>query len=368
MIPRRLTHLAVRTLRWRYVLPVLALLWGMYLVVLHPWLMAWGATPQEQQASLPGDQLATGPVTYFTRAVTIKAPAEAVWPWLVQIGQDRAGFYSNTWLENLTGSNIHNTSQIHPEWQPRAIGDQVPMARPDLLGGLGGFVAQASHTDIFVLEQPRVIANDPGRFVLEAVDGHTTRLLLRESIQPDAGLHSAGQGPAATRWLLWDPMHFVMVQRMLRGIKERAEGQPLVAPALMTAARMGWILAGVSIVGVFLARRRFRPWLLLPALLVLPALSSTGDWDAALAGFLAIGITILGALAFGRRWWPAYTLLASAVFLTLLLAPDPYSAFGLVFAPILLVAAGVQLSMISRHASAEPRGAGIMTARSDSHT
>jgi hypothetical protein len=54
--------------------------------------------------------------TGFTRAITIRAPASAVWRWVVQIGQDRAGFYSNTWLENLTGADIHNADAIHPEW------------------------------------------------------------------------------------------------------------------------------------------------------------------------------------------------------------------------------------------------------------
>jgi len=66
-------------------------------------------------------------------------------------------------------------------------------------------------------------------------------------------------------------------------------------------------------------------------LIVLPVLWSTRDWDAALAGFLAISITVLGALTFGRRWWPPYLLLASAVALILLLAADAYTAFGVGF-------------------------------------
>ena len=68
---------------------------------------------------------------------------------------------------------------------------------------------------------------------------------------------------------------------------------------------------------------------LLPMVIVLPVLRSTGDWDATLAGFLAIGITVLGALACSRRWWPPYLLLAAAVALMLLLAPDGYTAFGI---------------------------------------
>src|SRR3954471_19521563 len=78
---------------------VFAALWALYLLVLHPWLMNWGATPEERVMALPGD--AAPPSAYFTRAITIDAPPAAVWPWLQAIGQDRAGFLSNDWLENL---------------------------------------------------------------------------------------------------------------------------------------------------------------------------------------------------------------------------------------------------------------------------
>lgn len=317
----------------RSALLVSAALWAVYLGAIHPWLMNWGATPAEQHMGLPGDDLATGPVTYFTRAITIDAPPSTVWPWIVQIGQDRAGFYSNTWLENMTGSNIHNADSIHPEWQQRAVGDRVPLARPDLLFGFGA----VGRTDIFVLDAPKVIGNIPGRFVLLPLEGQRTRLIVREASQADAGLHTAGQGPAVTRWLVWDPMHFVMVQRMMRGIKERAEGQPLMPGQMMLAARIGWALAGIAVAGLFLSRCGWWPWLLIPLLVPLPALSATGDWDAALAGFLAVGITILGGLVFGRRLWPAYVLIASVVAYILVLAPDAYTALGLALDVALIV-------------------------------
>ena len=313
--------------RWRFVGPTLAVAWAAYLGVLHPWLMSWGATPEDVAMALPGDDLAPRPVSFFTRAITIEAPPSSVWPWILQIGQDRAGFYSYTWLENLTGADIHNADALHPEWQARAIGDRVLLARPDLLGGA---LAAVSHTEIVALEPERMIANIPGRLVLQPVDGHSTRLLFRESIE--------SQGPAVTRWLVWDPMHFVMVQRMLRGIKERAEGRPLVPAPMRLAARLGWALAGVSLAAAFLKRRRGWAWLSVPALPVLAPLSATGDGDAALAGFLAIGITLLGALALGRRWWAPYGLLAAGVLLVLLLAPDAYVAFGLSFAVVVVAA------------------------------
>jgi hypothetical protein len=114
----RFAHVLSRALRWRIVWRIIAVLWGVYLVVLDPWLMNWGATPAEVGMVLPGDDPALGPDAYFTRAMTVvEAPPSVVWPWIVQMGQDRAGFYSNSWLENLTGADIHNADSIHPEWQ-----------------------------------------------------------------------------------------------------------------------------------------------------------------------------------------------------------------------------------------------------------
>jgi len=300
---------------------LLAILWGVYFGFLHPWFMNWGATSTERQMALPGDP-PPGGFSYgshwFTRAITIHAPTPAVWQWLVQMGEDRAGFYSNTWLENLTGASIHNADVIHLEWQRREIGDHVLLARPDLLGGIFAHMAQ---TRIVALEPERLIANIPCRFVLEPVDEKTARLLLRESL------------PSNWAWrvfnsILWDPIHFVMEQRMLRGIKERAEGEPLVPPAVMLAAHLGWVLAGAGLLVLFLARSRSRPWVVLPFIPTLFVMHSTGDWNAAMAAFLAIGTTALGALTFGRSWWRSYVLLASAVALILLLAPDAYAAFG----------------------------------------
>src|SRR5262249_41118163 len=163
---------------------------------------------------------------------TITAPASSVWPWLLAIGQDRAGFLSNDYLENLTGANIHNADTLRPEWRQRAVGDRIPMTNPGQQASFGS----AQLTTIPNLEQERVIADTPGRFVLLTQGDSSTRLLLRESL--DDPLR------AGVTWMLWDPVHFVMERRMLEGLKERAEGQPLVAPVVQAAAHLGWALAG----------------------------------------------------------------------------------------------------------------------------
>src|ERR687886_1755449 len=309
------------------VMLIFGALCGLFVFVLHPWCMNWRSTPEERAMVLLGDT--APPETYFTRAITIDAPPSAVWPWLLAIGQDRAGFLSNDYLENLTGADIHNADTLRPEWWQRALGDRVPMASPDLRA-LGGDVTS---TTIRILEPERVIADAPGRFVLLPRGESTTRLLLRESLDDPI------RGGAA--WVLWDPMHFVMEQRLLQGVKERAEGRPLVPPVVQAAAHVGWALAGLGLLGLFLSRRAWRPWLLLPIGLMLPSLWLTGDMNSALAGFLAIGITLAGLLAFGWRWLPPYLLVASGVALVPLLASDSYAAFGLIFLALAAGTAGI---------------------------
>jgi hypothetical protein len=87
-------------------------------------------------------------------------------------------------------------------------------------------------------------------------------------------------------------------------------------------------------------RRGWRPWLALPVGAMLPSLWLTGDVNSFLAGFLAIGITLAGLLAFGRCWLPPYPLVASGVALVLLLAPDSYTTFGLSFLALAAAAVG----------------------------
>lgn len=322
VVPQSRAGRATRLLHPGVVVLVYVGLIALYVAWIHPWMMSWGATPEEQRMALPGDELMAPPDDYYTRAITIDAPPPVVWQWINQIGQDRAGFYSNDWLENLFGADMPRVDELRPEWGPRAVGDRVPMSHPEAYGGAPG---DAIYLPIRAVEPHRMITNLPGRFVLEPIGEHGTRLLLRE---PSYGPQ---MGEAFAYWV-WDPLHFVMEQRMLRGLKERAEGVPLVPPAVQVVVELGWVLAGLCILGLFLSRRRYWPWLAIPLPLVAVTLVSTRDPRAALAGFLALGITVAGALVFGRKWWSAYTYVGALVLLALLFAPDAYAAFGLLFA------------------------------------
>ncbi len=91
--------------------------------------LRWGATDQEADGPLPGDDLIVNPGLSATRAITVGASADRVWPWIAQLGQGRGGFYSYDFLENLVGCDIHSADRIVPEWQDVAVGDEVSSIR-----------------------------------------------------------------------------------------------------------------------------------------------------------------------------------------------------------------------------------------------
>jgi len=181
------------------------------------WHHRWGMTEDELRAALPGDAPNRDPAFEVNHAITINAPAPSVWPWLVQIGQDRGGFYSYDWLENLFGLNIHNADRIHAEWQDRAEGDLVRAAPIDWLGGafgeeIGWRVTRVERNHALVLQWW-------GAFVLAPLSGEKTRLFVRSRISdPNVPVWAA-----ALSFATFELPHFIMERRMLMGIKTRAQ-------------------------------------------------------------------------------------------------------------------------------------------------
>jgi hypothetical protein len=181
------------------------------------WQLKWGATDQESEEPLPSDDLIPNADLTATRAITIRTSADQVWPWIAQLGQGRGGFYSYDFLENLVGCDIHSADRVVPEWQDVRVGDEVRFA-PDI----GLAVAYLEQGRSLVLRGGVPIGNTAPpydftwAFVLRDEPDKTTRLLVRERY-------------AYTRpWarLIVEPtevLSFVMSEKMLRGIKERAE-------------------------------------------------------------------------------------------------------------------------------------------------
>jgi hypothetical protein len=179
---------------------------ALYPLTIRPWLLGWGSTAEERRKSMPEDKLTPEGSRGLTRAVTVDAPVEEVWPWLAQIGQDRGGFYSYEWLENLAGCRMRNADRIHPEWQHRDVGETV------LLHPANGLKLEK-------FEPNRAFALEGwGAFVLEPLDDGRTRLIARNR-------RRRGIAGIAYACLLEIP-HFVMERKMLLGIKARAERAP----------------------------------------------------------------------------------------------------------------------------------------------
>jgi hypothetical protein len=93
----------------------------------RPWYSRWGATEEERAMKLPGDEIVPHPRGGYTQAISVRAQADEVWPWVAQIGQGKGGFYSYELLENLVGCNINNAGRILPEYQDVKVGDEIVM-------------------------------------------------------------------------------------------------------------------------------------------------------------------------------------------------------------------------------------------------
>lgn len=200
---------------------------ALYWFAIRPWHLRWGATAADLARRWPGDELVPNVRSRAVRAVHIDAPPERVWPWIMQVGRDRGGFYSYTWLENLIGADIHNVYELMPGLPDRQRGDTVWMAPEEKFGGEGRMVVGAVVPGrAMVLVSPadaaQVLAGGSAAqgvwsFVLEPVGDGTTRLVM---------LSVGGEPPRFGRLsevAFWEPAHFVMERRMMRTLKRLAE-------------------------------------------------------------------------------------------------------------------------------------------------
>lgn len=179
------------------------------------------ATTDEKNAALPGDELVDRPTIVATRGIDIAAPPEAVWPWVAQLGQERGGFYTYAWLENLVGCRMVNADRINPQWQDVSVGDIVRL-HPDL--GLRVAVVEPGRTlaltgDGAVDRNGEAVA-DPGydfswTFTVTPTPAGC-RLLTRER-------YRARTGPARVMTNLGVRLSTIMSEGMLRGIRDRAQ-------------------------------------------------------------------------------------------------------------------------------------------------
>ncbi len=196
----------------------------------RPWYRKWGATDAEVHRSLPGDDLVPHPKGDYTHAITIRASAADIWPWLVQMGQGRGGFYSYELLENLVGSDIHNADRIIPEFQHLEVGDSVRMhpksGYPYVVAAIEPGRALVLQTRVdtqtgktFELTgtMPKRYLNFSWVFFLDELNEGPTRLVSRSRNDWNRSFKNA------LVFGVFGPISLVMDRKMLLGIKQRAE-------------------------------------------------------------------------------------------------------------------------------------------------
>jgi hypothetical protein len=195
----------------------LAGLIGVHVGVYRPRQLRWGATDEEVARQMPGDEIVHLPVFNATRAVTVNARPEEIWPWLVQIGFGRAGWYSYDLLDNF---GRHSSEQILPEYQHLEPGDLIP------LGPGGGMHVKDFSPNQWMIWWDRKRKSTSWVWGLYPVDGKQTRLITRVRNDYRSSLSNFVFG-----LLLIEPADFPMMRKCMLGIKRRAEQLVSRAPA-----------------------------------------------------------------------------------------------------------------------------------------
>lgn len=182
----------------------------------------WGTTKAESQLRLPGDALVADPAIQTTEALDIGAPSSAVWPWLLQMGHGKDGFYGLNALKSFAGLRPSDDDRVHPEWQHLAVGDVVCLAPKGWMGLSHGLTLNVVE---IVPEKYIVLSGEDSRwdvmwsFHLQSHLENRVRLLTRARI----AIRHPGEVFAME---LARPVLALSARGMLLGIKHRVERMP----------------------------------------------------------------------------------------------------------------------------------------------
>jgi hypothetical protein len=185
----------------------------LYWFPLRRWFGRWGTTPDDLTRVMAGDAVITNPTHTATHAVTVDAPPDDIWPWLVQLGYQRGGLYSYDWLDRLFGFlDRPSANRVLPEFQHLAVGDMIRLGPREELT-----VTAVEPSRALVLSYTAHGMEWVWQFGLYRLDNNRTRLVSRgtERIPNTVG--------ARLGMLVMEPAAFIMTRRMLLGLKQRAE-------------------------------------------------------------------------------------------------------------------------------------------------
>lgn len=202
---------------------VLIALLAIGMVLVRPvrrWYRRWGATPDEVARAMPLDERVGRPSLSSTMAITIDAPPERIWPWIVQLGEPpRAGYYSYTLIERMVGLDVKNAGRLLPEFQTLEVGEAVDRN--------GNMVVQAVEPEkLLVLGPPEPTPGVQATWAmaLYPIDDDRTRLVMR--VRGAWSYRDMLRATPPYTWpfyLLVEPGAFIMERKMLREIKRLAE-------------------------------------------------------------------------------------------------------------------------------------------------
>ena len=204
-----------------------------YIVLLRLKILTWGASEDEGKMPLIGDDLA--PNISATRAISIAAPISEVWKWIVQLGADRGGFFSYSFLEKALGYEMREAESV-PEFQDMEVGRIVP--------------ASINESKSLIKFNFPVVAVEPGKsfvlenwgaFVLKEISPTQTRLIVRTHGRETPNLQSKFVDFIGT------PLHYIMERRMLMGFKAQAEAGMRLSSTADNLWLLGILLSGIGI-------------------------------------------------------------------------------------------------------------------------
>ncbi len=260
-----MTGLSTPILKNGYLLLLIVIIFTVfnYLFFFRPLLLNWGARSSEIANSYPCEDRLSRARILSTHVVEVHAPARQVWPWLVQIGQDRAGFYTYDFLEKALGTGISNANRLEPSWQQLHAGDKIKLAR-----GMEGLeVAAIDQGHYFTLNADSRTGKSPfpirsSRFYFAIV----WTFYLSEESPDQTRLIARWRADWGDNWIFsavsyglveWGA--FIMERRMLMAIRDLAENRPGAAevPAL---SDMFWFasmwVAGFGVLVACFGRQR----------------------------------------------------------------------------------------------------------------
>lgn len=182
-----------------------------YLFIIRPWHLKWGATKQEFMLSLPGDNILSKPDFNATRGITIHSTPDLIWRWIIQIGSKRAGWYSIDWMDN---AGIKSSDKIQNEYQKIEVGQFIPFT-PDHKNGMWVKEFKINEYILWVDKEGKAT----WLWYLYSIDDTSSRLVTRLRTKYN------WKGIWIIYYILYDIGDIIMMSKCMKGIKKRAENE-----------------------------------------------------------------------------------------------------------------------------------------------